>query len=111
MERKDESRLQEGDMVTDKSVQPEPFGRFLIEIFDDWVRRDVGRTFVLNFDGALAGWLGMAGTVCILGPICGLGMAIVAGEQGHLKAKFASTGRNDPCPCGSGMKLKKCHAN
>jgi uncharacterized protein len=62
--------------VTDRSVKPESFGRFLIGIFDEWVRKDVGRTFVLNFDGALAGWLGMAGTVCIFGPTCGLGMAL-----------------------------------
>jgi uncharacterized protein len=48
----------------------------LIEIFDQWVRRDVGKTFVLNFDGALAGWLGRAGTLCIFGPTCGLGMAL-----------------------------------
>jgi radical SAM protein with 4Fe4S-binding SPASM domain len=48
----------------------------LIEIFDEWVRYDVGRTFVLNFDGALAGWLGMAGTLCIFGATCGLGMAL-----------------------------------
>ena len=40
------------------------------------MRRDVGQTFVLNFDGVLAGWLGMAGTVCIFGPTCGLGMAL-----------------------------------
>jgi uncharacterized protein len=40
------------------------------------VKRDVGRTFVLNFDGALAGWLGMAGTVCIFGPTCGTGTAL-----------------------------------
>jgi uncharacterized protein len=32
--------------------------------------------FVLNFDGALAGWLGMAGTVCIFGSTCGLGVAL-----------------------------------
>ena len=64
------------ETVTHRSVQPEQFGRFLIEIFDEWVRRDVGKTFVLNFDGALAGWLGMAGTVCIFGPTCGLGMAL-----------------------------------
>ncbi len=62
--------------VTDRPVRPEQWGRFLIEIFDEWVRRDVGKTFVLNFDGALAGWLGMAGTVCILGPTCGLGIAL-----------------------------------
>ncbi len=216
-----------GEMVTDRSVQPLQFGRFLIGIFDEWVRRDVGKTFVLNFDGALAGWLGMAGTVCIFGPTCSLGMALehngdlyscdhfvepdhclgnilktpmielVASEQqrkfgrdkrdtlprycrecavlsicngecpknrfsktpdgepglnylcegyraffGHadkpmrimaeliranrpasevmavlarderdLRARFASAGRNDLCPCGSGVKFKKCHGN
>jgi len=25
------------------------------------------------------------------------------------EAKFAKAGRNDPCPCGSGKKFKKCH--
>ena len=227
VERRDESGFDEGERVTDRSVQPGQFGRFLIEIFDEWVRRDVGKTFVLNFDGALAGWLGMAGTVCIFGPTCGLGMvlehngdlyscdhfvepkhylgnilktpmidlvssgqqrkfgrdkkdtlprycrecavlsicngecpknrfcetpdgepglnylcagykaffkhadktmrimaglirtnrpaseamAILTREEGDLKARFASAGRNDLCPCGSGMKFKKCHGN
>jgi uncharacterized protein len=76
VERVNESGYQEGDMVTDRSVRPEQFGRFLMEIFDEWVKRDVGRMFVLNIDGALAGWLGMAGTVCIFGPTCGQGMAL-----------------------------------
>jgi uncharacterized protein len=76
VERENESGSQEGNQVTDRSVRPDQWGRFLIEIFDEWVKRDVGRTFVLNFDGALAGWLGMAGTVCIFGPTCGLGMAL-----------------------------------
>jgi uncharacterized protein len=66
----------EGDGVTDRSVGPEQWGRFLVAIFDEWVPRDVGRVFVLNIDGALAGWLGMAGTVCIFGPTCGLGVAL-----------------------------------
>jgi uncharacterized protein len=76
VERDNESGYQEGNTVTDRSVRPDQWGQFLIEIFDEWVRRDVGRTFVLNFDGALAGWLGRAGTVCIFGPTCGLGMAL-----------------------------------
>jgi len=76
VERDNESGFQEGNEVTDRSVRPNQWGRFLIEIFDEWVRRDVGQTFVLNFDGALAGWLGRAGTVCIFGPTCGLGMAL-----------------------------------
>ena len=61
---------------TDRSVEPWQFGRFMIEIFDEWVTRDVGSTFVLNFDGALAGWMGAAGTVCIFGPTCGLGVVL-----------------------------------
>ena len=73
---KGETGFQEGNKVTDRSVRPDQWGRFLIEIFGEWVERDVGNTFVLNFDGALAGWLGMAGTTCIFGPTCGLGMAL-----------------------------------
>ena len=225
VERDNESGFQEGNRVTDRSVRPNQWGRFLTEIFDEWVKRDVGRTFVLNFDGALAGWLGRAGTVCIFGPTCGLGMAlehngdlyscdhfvepnyylgnilktplidlvasekqrkfgndkrdllprycrecevrsicngecpknrfvetpdgepglnylcsgykaffqhadkpmrimaelirkgrqaeevmgILEMEENNLKAKFEKAGRNDPCPCGSGLKFKKCH--
>jgi uncharacterized protein len=71
-----ETGFQQGNRVTDRSVRPDQWGYFLIKIFDEWVRRDVGRTFVLNFDGALAGWLNMAGTVCIFGPTCGQGTAL-----------------------------------
>ena len=76
VERDNDTGYQEGHTVTDRSVTPEEFGRFLIAIFDEWVSKDVGETFVLNFDGALAGWLDMAGTVCIFGPTCGLGLAL-----------------------------------
>jgi uncharacterized protein len=65
-----------GSSASPESVNPDQWGRFLSLIFDEWVRRDVGRTFVLNFDGVLAGWLGGAGTLCIFGPTCGLGMAL-----------------------------------
>jgi len=76
VERDNENGFQEGNRVTERSVKPKQWGRFQIEIFDEWVKRDVGRTFVLNFDGALAGWLGRAGTVCVFGPTCGLGLAL-----------------------------------
>ena len=76
VERDNETGYQEGNRVTGRSVRSMQYGRFLISIFDEWVKRDVGKMFVLNFDGALAGWLGMAGTVCIFGPTCGLGMAL-----------------------------------
>jgi uncharacterized protein len=76
VERDNESGYQEGNQVTDRSVRPAQWGQFLIEIFDEWIKKDIGRTFVLNFDGALAGWLGHAGTVCVFGQTCGEGMAL-----------------------------------
>jgi uncharacterized protein len=40
---------QRGGFVTERSVGAEQFGRFLIAIFDEWVRRDVGNVFVQTF--------------------------------------------------------------
>lgn len=65
-----------GQLVTGRSVQPEAFGRFLIAIFDEWVRRDVGRVFVQHFDSALANWLGAPGAVCIFNETCGHALAL-----------------------------------
>ncbi|MDR3569585.1 MAG: anaerobic sulfatase maturase [Syntrophobacteraceae bacterium] len=76
VERVSETGCREGDTVSDRSVDPGRFGRFLTEIFNEWVTRDVGRTFVLNFEGALAGLLGIPGTVCVFAPACGLGLAL-----------------------------------
>lgn len=61
---------QEGNLVTGRSVKPEQFGRFLIEIFDEWVKRDVGKIFVTTFDIALGSWLGQH-NACIVSPTCG----------------------------------------
>ena len=48
---------QEGNLLTDRSVGREQYGRFLIDVFEEWVRRDVGEVFVQMFDVALAtGW-------------------------------------------------------
>ena len=53
-----------GDLVTERSLKPEQYGRFLITIFDKWVGRDVGQVFVQSFDAALANWLGQP-SLCI----------------------------------------------
>jgi uncharacterized protein len=49
--------VQEGPVVTERTVRPEQWGRFLNTIFDEWVRHDVGQVFVQTFDAALAAWL------------------------------------------------------
>ena len=66
---------QEGSLVTQRSVTPEKFGKFLIRIFDEWVRRDVGRVYVTTFDVALGSWLGQH-NLCIVAPTCGQSLVL-----------------------------------
>jgi len=66
---------QVGDLLTERSIKPEQYGRFLIEIFDEWVRRDVGKIFVQMFDVALGSWVGMH-TLCVFSPTCGNALAL-----------------------------------
>ncbi len=217
--------VQAGRAVTERSVRPEQWGRFLIAVFDEWVQHDVGRMYLPLFEGMLAAWLGGSAGLCIFDETCGNALAVehngdvyscdhfvepdyllgnirdqhlitlVAGEQqrqfgrakrdslppycracpayfvchgecpknrfldtpdgdpglnylcagyraffAHIdrpmkmmaqlysagrspaeimrlflpgtvrpEALFATTGRNDPCPCGSGRKFKHCH--
>lgn len=71
-----ETGFQEGNKVTDRSVRPEQWGRFLIEIFDEWVRRDVGTIFVPFFDAVLASYVYGSSSVCVLRPYCGDALAL-----------------------------------
>jgi len=64
-----------GELVTERSVRPEQYGRFLMAIFDEWVRRDVGKIFVQSFDAALANWIGQP-SLCIFQPTCGNALAL-----------------------------------
>src|SRR3990172_1053526 len=67
---------QSGGLVTERTVQPEQYGRFLIAIFDEWVRRDVGQVYVQMFDAALASWLGLHNPLCIFAETCGNALAL-----------------------------------
>jgi uncharacterized protein len=62
--------------VSDWSVELVQFGRFLSAIFDDWVRHDVGKTFVQLFDVSLEMWLGMEASLCIFSKTCGSALAV-----------------------------------
>ncbi len=55
--------------VTPRTVDPERFGRFLIAVFDEWLRRDIGKVFVQTFDAVLGNWLG-APSLCIFSQDC-----------------------------------------
>ncbi len=53
------------------SIRPEEWGRFMTDIFDEWVKRDVGEVFVQLFDATLAGWMGVPPGVCVYAEECG----------------------------------------
>jgi uncharacterized protein len=67
---------QQGTQVSENSVLPEQFGIFLTTIFDEWVRKDVGKVFVQTFEAAVRSWLNMPTGMCFFSPTCGLGVAL-----------------------------------
>ncbi len=70
-------RVEEGeDALTERSVDPAAWGRFLRAVFDEWVRHDVGDVFVQMFDAALASWYGAPAALCIFAETCGNAVAL-----------------------------------
>lgn len=57
--------------VADFSVSPAQWGDFLCAIFDEWVRHDVGQTYVEIFDCTLANWVGERPGICVYAKECG----------------------------------------
>ena len=78
----DDSGFQESKQVTERSVTGQRYGDFLIAIFDEWVRRDVGQVYVQLFDTALSAWSGQRPGLCIFEETCGL--ALVMEHNGDL---------------------------
>ena len=76
VERKNKSGYQEGFQVTKRTVSGKKYGQFLISIFDEWVRKDVGQIFVQIFDVALGVWYGQPASLCIFGETCGTALAL-----------------------------------
>lgn len=62
--------------LTDWSVIPEDYGRFLCAVFDRWITRDVGKVFVMNIEWAFANFVGAPGTVCHHQPTCGRSVVV-----------------------------------
>ena len=65
------NRADHSTAVTSWSVEPKQYGEFLIRIFDEWVRNDVGKVFVMNFEWTLAACARVGPAVCYLAPRCG----------------------------------------
>jgi uncharacterized protein len=69
--------FQQGNTVSERSVKPRQFGHFLITIFDEWVRHDVGKIFVQTFEAAVRNWLKLPSSgMCVFNATCGHGLAL-----------------------------------
>ncbi len=72
-------RARPGDLdaiVTDWSVDPDDWGRFLIATFEEWVNNDLGRVQVNLFETAVAQMMGMPAQICTTAEFCGKGLAV-----------------------------------
>ena len=61
---------------TPYSINSEDFGRFICDVYDEWVKQDVGKVYVQLFDNTLAQWCGQRSTLCALGETCGDGLIV-----------------------------------
>ncbi len=68
--------------VTKWSVLSKDYGEFLVQIFDEWVRNDIGKTFVQIFDVSLGTWAGYGASLCVFRETCGA--ALVLEHNGDL---------------------------
>ena len=66
---------QTGNLVTERTVGAEQYGRFLVDVFEEWVRHDVGEVYVQLFDVTLEAFFGRH-LLCIHAPTCGYGPAL-----------------------------------
>lgn len=63
-------------VVTDWSVDPEDWGRFLCKVWDDWFHRDYGKQYVDIFESVVAQSLGLPSHRCVTSQYCGKGLVI-----------------------------------
>jgi uncharacterized protein len=58
------------------SVSSKGYGQFMCDVFDEWVKFDVGRCFVQLFDVTLGNWCGVPPSLCAFGEVCGDGLVV-----------------------------------
>jgi len=67
---------QTGSLVTERSISAELWGRFLIDVFEEWVRHDIGEVYVQMFDVTLANFVGEPPSLCVFSETCGTAMVM-----------------------------------
>ncbi len=66
----------EGAKAAPWSITPKAFGKFMCDVFEEWVINDVGERFVQLFDITLAQWYGVQPSLCAFCPTCGDGLVV-----------------------------------
>ncbi|MEJ6950733.1 anaerobic sulfatase maturase [Natronospora cellulosivora (SeqCode)] len=82
-----EADYQESTSSTDvgpRSVKAEDYGNFLIDVFDEWLRKDIGNVFVQIFEEAVTAWAGQRAGLCVFSKTCG--KAAIMEHNGDLYA-------------------------
>jgi uncharacterized protein len=62
--------------VTPWSVESKQWGEFQCAIFDEWIRHDVGKVFVMSFENHLGTWMGLPASLCVFAEHCGTALAL-----------------------------------
>ncbi|MDP6927859.1 MAG: SPASM domain-containing protein, partial [Rhodospirillales bacterium] len=68
--------LDEAAALTEWSVPADGYGDFMCDVFDVWVKRDVGEVFVQMFDVHLGAWLEEPPGLCVNAKTCGQNMVL-----------------------------------
>ncbi|MFX0099703.1 MAG: anaerobic sulfatase maturase [Candidatus Hodarchaeota archaeon] len=76
VERESNTGFKESRKISKRSVSGKQYGNFLIQIFNEWVRNDVGKMFIQIFDITLGAWVGQPGGLCVFAKTCGNALAL-----------------------------------
>jgi uncharacterized protein len=60
-----------GTAVSERTVMPEAFGKYLCAVFDEWLAQDIGNVKIQIFEEALRTAFNQEHTLCIFKPECG----------------------------------------
>jgi uncharacterized protein len=63
-------------VVTDWSVDPDDYGRFLCEVFDTWYARDLGRHWLQLVETLVSQRAGLGTQMCVFNDFCGKAIAV-----------------------------------
>lgn len=63
-------------IVTEWSVDPDEYGQFLCDVWDEWLATDFGKIHVNLFETAVAQAAGMPAQTCTQAEFCGKGLAV-----------------------------------